>query len=126
LNEIHIRTLGVLNIAGGTLAGLFALFNILFFGGPISLSGYLGVSQVVGVVWVTAALLLMIPCIVAGLGLISLRGWARDLGIILAVLQLLIIPTGTIIGAYGLVVLFSDTADQIFTRRYGQYVDTKR
>jgi hypothetical protein len=39
---------------------------------------------------------------------------------------MLVVPLGTIVGVYGLVVLFSETADMIFTRRYGTYVPGKR
>lgn len=124
--ETHIRVLGILNVGAGTLNGFLALMNLLFFGGPFALGAYFGVNHVVAVVWVTAALALTIPSIVEGLGLISLRGWARTLGIVMSIFQMLVVPLGTIVGVYGLVVLFSETADMIFTRRYGTYVTGKR
>jgi hypothetical protein len=127
LIENHIRLLGILLTAVGASTGVAALFCVLFFGGPAALAGYAGVNHVVAIVVVTAALVLMIPSIIAGLGLITLRGWARGIGIVLSILEMINVPFGTIVGVYGLIVLFSETADLIFTRRYGQpYVATKR
>jgi hypothetical protein len=124
--ENHVRLLGLLNIAVGFLNGLIALFQLLFFGGAIILSIHLGVNTVVASVWLWSMLALVLPGIVIGIALLSFRGWARWAGIVLAICQLMILPLGTIVGLYGLWVLFSDDADMIFTRRYGQYVIGRR
>ena len=124
--ETHVRAVGLLNILAGTLSGLTALFDILFFGGGATMSAYLELNAVIAHVWLGAALLLMIPCIVTGIALVGFRSWARTFGIVLSILEMLVVPLGTIVGIYGLVVLFSDDVDMIFERRYGEYVAGRR
>ncbi len=124
--ENHVRVLGLLNIIGGALSGLVAIFVIVFFGGASTFSAYLSVSPIIAGFWLVAALVLMIPCIVTGIALTGFRGWARTVGIVLSVLQMLLVPLGTIIGIYGLIVLFSEDVDMIFSRRYGEYVIGRR
>ena len=55
-----------------------------------------------------------IPFIVAGWGLLKFRPWARIFGIILAVLCLIHIPFGTLIGIYALVILFRKDTEALF------------
>ena len=124
--ENHIRLLGLGCILAGAINGLLALFQFLFFGGAFVLSVQLGVTTVAASVWLWAMLVLMLPSIVIGIALLSFRSWARVAGIVLSVCQLLCIPLGTVVGLYGLWVLFSDRADMIFTRRYGQYTIGRR
>lgn len=124
--ENHIRVLGLLNIAVGTLNGLIALFQFLFFGGAFVLSTYLRVSTPVAAVWLWAMLVLMVPSIVIGIALLGFRGWTRSAGIVLSVFELLNVPLGTMIGLYGLWVLFSDGADLIFSQRYGESLIGRR
>jgi hypothetical protein len=124
--ENHIRLLGLLNIAVGALNGLVALIQFLFFGGAAVLSVYVGMNTVATSVWLWAMLVLMLPSIVTGIALLFFRDWARWVGIVLSICQLLNVPLGTIVGFYGLWVLFSDDADMIFTRRYGQYTIGRR
>ena len=124
--ETHVRVVGLLNIVVGALSGLTAIFDILFFGGGITLSAYLDVNPIIAYVWLGAALVLMVPCIVTGIALLGFRSWARTFGIVLSILEMLVVPLGTIVGIYGLVVLFSDDVDMIFERRYGEYVAGRR
>jgi hypothetical protein len=124
--ETHVRAVGLLNIVVGALSGLTAIFDILFFGGGVTLSAYLDVNSIIAHVWLGAALLLMVPCIVTGIALLGFRSWARTFGIVLSILEMLVVPLGTIVGIYGLVVLFSEDVDMIFERRYGQYVAGRR
>jgi hypothetical protein len=117
---------GLLNIVVGAFSGLIAIFQFLFFGGPLTIAVYLSIQTLVVTVWLWIMLLLTVPSIVIGVGLLSFRGWARVSGILLAVFQLLNLPLGTLVGLYSLWVLFSDDADMIFNRRYGQYVVGRR
>lgn len=103
-----------------------AIFDILFFGGGVAMSAYLDVNTIIAHVWLGAALLLMVPCIVTGIALLGFRKWARTFGIVLSILEMLVVPLGTIVGIYGLVVLFSEDVDMIFERRYGEYVAGRR
>jgi hypothetical protein len=124
--ETHVRAVGLLNIVAGALSGLTAIFDILFFGGGVTLSAYLDVNSILAYVWLGAALLLMVPCIVTGIALLGFRSWARTFGIVLSILEMLVVPLGTIVGIYGLVILFSEDVDMIFERRYGEYVAGRR
>jgi len=124
--ENHIRLLGVLNIVVGAVNGLTALCQLLFLGGALILSLQLNVNAVAAGVWLWAMLVLMLPCIVTGIALLGFRGWARWVGIVLSICQMLCVPLGTLVGLYGLWVLFSDDADMIFTRRYGEYIIGRR
>lgn len=124
--ETHVRVLGLLTILAGALSGLIAIFDILFFGGGTALSAYLDVNSIIAYVWLGAALLLMIPCIVTGIALLGFRSWARTFGIVLSILEMLVVPLGTIVGIYGLVILFSEDVDMIFERRYGEYTVGRR
>lgn len=124
--ENQIRLLGVLNIASGSLTGLVAIFQILFFGGGVTISIHLGFNTFLIDVWIWTMLSLMIPSIVLGIALLGFRAWARTFGIILSILELVNVPLGTAVGLYGLWVLFSERADLIFTRRYGEYLIGRR
>ena len=52
--------------------------------------------------------------LIAGIGLLYMQNWARWLAIALAVLSLLVIPIGTVIGAIVLVYLFNEPVRQLF------------
>lgn len=124
--ETQIRTLGILNIAVGVFTGLLAIFDLFFFGGPLTIANYFSVHVVVATVWVGAALALAVPCVVVGFGLLGFRGWARSFGIVLSILQMINVPLGTVVGLYGLFVLFSEGADLVFNARFGQYLPGRR
>ena len=54
------------------------------------------------------------PGLAAGYGLLKFKPWARILGIVLSALNLINIPLGTMLGAYGLWVLFSSDTERLF------------
>ena len=55
-----------------------------------------------------------VPNIIAGVGLLNFRPWARVLALILCALNLLSLPFGTALGVYGFWVLMSGRADELF------------
>ena len=57
------------------------------------------------------------PGIIAGLGLLARRPWARVLAIVVSALNLTNFPLGTALGAYTLWVLLQDAAGPWFARR---------
>ena len=59
-------------------------------------------------------LVFSLPGLLAGYGLLKYRPWARILTLILCFLNLLNIPLGTILGAYGLWVLLSSEGQQFY------------
>jgi ABC-type glycerol-3-phosphate transport system permease component len=56
----------------------------------------------------------IIAYILAGYGLLKYKSWARILAIILALLNLILFPIGTVIGIYTLWVMFNDEAEALF------------
>jgi len=117
----HVTIIGALNIGMGVLLVLVAIIVAvaLLGAGWITLSSgenlpfwiLLTVSLVTGF----CLLLFAVPQIVAGIGLLNLRPWARYLAMVLAVFDLLNIPVGTAIGIYTLWALVQDEVEQLFS-----------
>ncbi len=130
----HVRILAILHIVFGTLGVLGALFLLVLFGGITSIIGMnapdeealiaIPIVGGVGALLVLITLVLSIPSIIAGTGLLSHRPWSRMLTIVLSVLELIHVPFGTALGFYGLWVLFSKEVIPMFERgvTYGQPV----
>jgi hypothetical protein len=60
-------------------------------------------------------LVLSLPGLVIGIGLVQFRPWARVAGIILSALDLFNVPFGTALGIYGLWVLLNRETEQMLT-----------
>ncbi len=58
---------------------------------------------------------LAVPGIIAGVGLLKYRPWARILTIVLSALQLFSVPIGTAVGIYGLWTMLNNETEQLFT-----------
>jgi hypothetical protein len=114
----HISILGILYIA---LSAIFLFVAVLVFAiiaGAGVISGDQDAMIVTGTVGILLAvffLILSLPGLVTGYGLIRHRPWSRVLGIILAILNLLNFPLGTILGIYALWVLFNPDAQRILS-----------
>lgn len=115
--EQHIPILGVLHLASGALSGIFGVFVFLFLSGlgaavrdPVAFR----VLTVVGTTVGTLLIVLAIPCMVAGYGLLRQRSWARGLAIAVGFLSLFNVPIGTLIGIYTLIVLLQADAGDYF------------
>jgi len=61
-------------------------------------------------------LLRLRPSIIAGVGLLHFKPWARVLAIILSVIHLFSVPFGTALGIYGLWVLLQRETESLFRR----------
>ena len=121
--ETHVKVFAVLQIALSALCLLAALgLTLVFIGGfgAASVSDnpdaaialpFIGIT---GVALVSFLLVLALPGIITGIGLLRFRPWARVLGIVLSILGLMGFPLGTIIGVYGLWVLFSKDTERLF------------
>jgi hypothetical protein len=115
----HIKTLGILWIVYGALGILAAVFIfVLLFDlsyipedieGPIILRTIaLGTSIFI--------VILSLPEVFAGIGLLRQREWSRILVLVVSFLNLLWFPFGTALSIYSLVILFSPEAVSLFTR----------
>jgi hypothetical protein len=120
----HVRILAVLHIVFGALGLLAALIVLALFGG---LAGFVGVTAhdpdaqiavpilgLIGAGIFVLLLVLSLPGVIAGVGLLKLQPWARVLTIVLSALQLLNVPIGTALGIYGLWVLLQQETERLF------------
>ncbi len=71
-------------------------------------------TGIVGMSLAAFFVILSLPSIAAGFGLLKHRSWARVLAIIIGVLNLFGFPIGTAIGVYTLYVLLSDETAPLF------------
>jgi hypothetical protein len=121
----HVKVLAWLHIVFGCLLALIGVSALLFFGG---LAGIVGMSEpaldariavpILGGIGGLVFLVLMVlalPGIVAGAGLLKFAPWARILTIVLSALHLLSVPVGTALGIYGLWVLTRRETEALFT-----------
>lgn len=121
--DTHVKVLAWLYIVFGVLGSLFGL-------GLMALLGAIGVAgaasdpdawMALPILGLTGAalgvfiLLLSLPGIIAGIGLLMFRPWARIVTIVLSALNLMNFPLGTVIGVYGLWVMLSDAGSRLFT-----------
>jgi hypothetical protein len=115
--EKHVTFVAVINIAFGFL-GIFLgiiLFVILVGAGIISKDPEaLTITSIVGIAVGFFLILTSIPEVIGGFGLLKRRPWARVLVLIIAVLDLFMIPIGTIIGVYELWVLLNEETARLF------------
>ena len=114
----HVTLVAIIYIvfgAIGILIGLFLLVVIIF-GGLIS--GDPEAMTITGIVGTTLCgffLLLSVPKVIGGIGLLKRRGWAKILVLIISILDLANIPIGTAIGIYTIWVLLNEKTIQLFT-----------
>jgi hypothetical protein len=121
----HVKVLGVLFIAFSAITLLVALFLLLAIGGAAGIVGMTAPPEdaaiaipVLGIAGTTLGLMLLIvslPGLVTGWGLLAFKPWARIVGIVLSALQLFNIPFGTALGIYGLWVLLNKDTEALFT-----------
>jgi hypothetical protein len=122
--ESHVRILGWLNVFFGIL-GLLAALAIL--GGSLAVSSILGLGEedatlpthivaLVGGALAVFTLLLSMPALLVGYGLLNFRPWARIAGLVLAAFSLLHVPIGTALGLYSFYVLLQPETEALFHR----------
>jgi hypothetical protein len=121
----HVTVLGILFIVLGALGVIGFLVIVLVFGGaagivsvaaddPEATAIAVPILGTVGTLIALFVLLMSVPDIIAGIGLLGYRPWARILGIVLCILGILHFPFGTIVGVYGLWVLLSPETEALF------------
>ena len=120
--ESHVRILGWLNVIFGIL-GLIAALAIL--GGSLAVSTILGVSgdeamlpmhivALAGGALTVFTLLLSMPALLVGYGLLNFRPWARVAGLVFGAFALLHVPVGTLLGLYTFWVLLKPETEVLF------------
>jgi len=133
--DFHVNVLGWLVIAHAAMVGFIGL--IVMFGGqfvhklltdnprllenadpndvppPEVLAALVPVTFVIGVLFMVIAL----PSIIAGIGLLRYRSWGRALTIVLSFLRLLEVPFGTATAVYSFWVLLSEDGKRFYNER---------
>jgi hypothetical protein len=103
--EKHIRILGIIYIALGAIGILAALLLFIIVAGGGLLSGdrqAVAITTTTGTVVALFLLLISIPGVIGGIGLLQHRRWARPLLIVIGALNLFSFPFGTAVGIYTL------------------------
>ena len=121
--DTHVKVLAVLEIAMSAFGLLGAIVLMLIFGGAMGIVGASGNSDaafalpiigITGMALVSFLLVLSVPGFIVGIGLLKRRPWARIAGIVMSILGMTAVPFGTVLGIYGLWVLFSKETEQLF------------
>jgi hypothetical protein len=111
--KAQIELVGILHIVYSGLGILIAVACFVLLSGIGWISGDATAMGVLGIIGVLIAMVLAvasIPGIIAGIGLLKLKPWARILAIIVSCLDLFNIPFGTALGVYTFYVLMNDEA----------------
>ncbi|MBZ5559841.1 MAG: hypothetical protein LAO77_21440 [Acidobacteriia bacterium] len=123
--ETHVKVLGALQIAMGVFGLVGACILVLVFGGVAGIVGASGDPQatiavpiigITGIALVLFLLALSLPSVIVGIGLIGYRPWARVAGIVLSIFGMMLVPFGTVLGIYGVWVLFSKDTEKLFVQ----------
>lgn len=119
----HVKAIAIIYMVMGGLLALGGLMMMLFFGGLAGAGiasgepdgeAAAGVLGILGGFLFVGALIMSLPSILAGWGLLKYKPWARILTIVLAALNLFWIPIGTILGIYALWVMLNKDTMPLF------------
>jgi len=125
--ETHLKIIAVLHITLGAMA-IFAAFTLLLLMGGVA--GLLGtnvhtpdsawaipvIGGIGGIIFFILVLL-WLPGLIGGIGLLRLAPWSRIFMIVISALDLLSVPFGTALGIYGIWVLTRPEAERLLARR---------
>jgi len=109
--EKHIAVVGALQIGLSILGILIGLivFVILIGAGMISQDNdAMFILSIISVSVLSLIMILSIPGIIGGIGILKRKEWARILVLVLSAIDLLNIPIGTAVGIYSIWVLIQD------------------
>lgn len=103
--EKHIQIVAALRIGFsilGLLIGILVYSLFFFLGDFIDDADAQMVFTIIAKVVMVVIIILSIPGIIAGIGLLKKKEWARILTLILSVLDLINFPIGTAVGGYSI------------------------
>lgn len=122
--QTHVKVLGVLFTvlsAMGVIAALFLALAVTAASGIVGTAAdpdaarvALPIIGIAGSALVTFLVVLAIPGLIVGIGLLKLKPWSRILGIVWSAVHLIYFPFGTALGIYGLWVLLSKETERLF------------
>lgn len=117
--ERHFTFLGALHIALSSMVLLIALVAVgLFWGGAVVARNedIAPLFALLGCLASGLLLLLALPGIIGGVGLLKRRRWSRILLIVVGALHLIHVPLGTLLGIYTLWVLLQPEVEEALVR----------
>lgn len=100
----------------GIVGAVFAVAVLIRFGGFAGVYAAFNedIVGLIAMILVAFQLLIAAPCILAGYYVRLLQDWARVMLIIVSAINVLNVPFGTVIGAYGLWTLMTPETDPLF------------
>ena len=116
--KAQIELVGILHTVYSGIGILIAIACFVLLSGIGWFSGdptALGILTVVGSVIAVFLTIVSVPGLIAGIGLLRRRPWARILAIVVSCLDLFNIPFGTALGVYTFYVLMNDEAIQLLS-----------
>lgn len=122
----HNQIIAWLHIVFGglyVLGGLVAWLVFVGIGGAAAASGgqeglaVLAAFGGIGTFIMLFVLVLGLPGVIIGWGMLQHQPWARIGGILLSIINLLNVPIGTILGVYGLVILCNEETARLYQGR---------
>ncbi len=114
--EKHIKLLGTLYIIFGSffLVGAIIFYLLITTAGVISGEDTaIFVTGLVGIVISSFLVLVSIPGIIGGIGLLKYKPWAKVLLLIIGIINLINFPLGTLLGIYTIWVLMNSQTEKI-------------
>ena len=115
--QLHITILGWIQIVSGAVFLVVGGFVFLLLSGIGFASGDPTATAILSVVGTSVGILMMVlavPGLLAGYGLLTGKSWGRILAIVVGILGLFNFPIGTLIGAYTFWVLLQEDAAVYF------------
>ncbi len=119
----HVTVVGMLHIGFGVLGILAALIVVVATIGPGLIVNYvegdaepLTILAIIGASVSLFLVVISLPGIVGGVGLLRLQPWARYLVLVLGVVNLVNISIGTAAGVYTIWVLMQEETEQLFAQ----------
>ncbi len=113
--ETNIKILAWLHIVLGIIGAIIGAVVLFILLGTGLITGdreAMSILTLVGLIIAMVLSIISLPGIITGVGLMNFRPWARVLALILAMLNVLNFPFGSILAVYTFVSLLnSDTAD---------------
>jgi hypothetical protein len=118
----HVTILGWLFVIGHALFLTIGAFLFLLLTGIGLVVDDPEARLVLPIVGTTVGSLLILPALpglLAGWGLLRAKPWARVLGLVIGILNLVNVPIGTMVGAYACWVLLQQPTRECFEQRSG-------
>jgi hypothetical protein len=115
----HVTFLGILHLVSGALFALIGLgLFVLFISIGLTIAGQDPMAPRIMTIFaffITGMMVLLgLPGIITGYGLLKHRPWGRILALVVGVLNLFNVPIGTLIGIYTFWVLLQGPAEEYF------------